>query len=184
MFNKLFTKYVPSITKVEKYSKARLARRQYGACALHAVHLRLQTHTQNMQHLLRFHCNNDCTNEPISLLKWNMCLMFFERIRTVATVRSYERIQMLAQWVKRYSVKKNRSAKLKTVCAKHMTWLQQTVNGYKADKILISLIHCVSLSNCGHETTTVGGGDMLVSTGLLPHSDPWQTPHFDTEVKR
>jgi len=37
---------------------------QYGACALHAGYLRLQTHTQNMQHLLIFHCNNGCKHAP------------------------------------------------------------------------------------------------------------------------
>jgi hypothetical protein len=39
-------------------------RGQYGACALHAVHLRLQIHTHNMQYLLFFHCKNGCTNAP------------------------------------------------------------------------------------------------------------------------
>jgi len=33
---------------VEKYCRAGQATWQYGACALHAVHLRLQTHIQNM----------------------------------------------------------------------------------------------------------------------------------------
>jgi hypothetical protein len=37
-------------------------RLQYGVCALHARYLNLQTHIQNMYHLLIFHCNNSCTN--------------------------------------------------------------------------------------------------------------------------
>jgi hypothetical protein len=37
---------------------------QYGACTLHAEHLRLQTQTQNMEYLLLFHCNSGCTNAP------------------------------------------------------------------------------------------------------------------------
>ena len=36
--------------------------RQYGARALYARCLRLQTHTHNMDYLLLFHCNNDCKN--------------------------------------------------------------------------------------------------------------------------
>jgi hypothetical protein len=35
---------------------------QYGLYALHAVYQSLQTHTQNMWHLLLSHCNNSCTN--------------------------------------------------------------------------------------------------------------------------
>jgi hypothetical protein len=31
---------------------------------VHAVYLRLQTHTHDMQHLLLFHYNNGCTNAP------------------------------------------------------------------------------------------------------------------------
>jgi len=30
--------------------------------ALHAVLLRLQTHTRNMQYVMLLHCNNSCTN--------------------------------------------------------------------------------------------------------------------------
>ena len=39
---------------------------QYGTCALHAGYLRLQTYTQNLQRLLRFHCNNGNKNAPQS----------------------------------------------------------------------------------------------------------------------
>ena len=39
-------------------------RRQYGACALCVVYLRLQTRTQNMSYFLLFHCNNVCPNAP------------------------------------------------------------------------------------------------------------------------
>ena len=35
---------------------------QYGACAFHARYLRLQTHSQNLEYSLLFHCNNGCTN--------------------------------------------------------------------------------------------------------------------------
>jgi len=35
---------------------------KYGACALHAGWLRLQTHNQNMSYLLLFHFNNCYTN--------------------------------------------------------------------------------------------------------------------------
>ena len=55
---------------VEKYCKNRIGhRRQYGACALHAGYLRLQTHTRNMYYLyylLLFHRNKFCTNVPLS----------------------------------------------------------------------------------------------------------------------
>jgi hypothetical protein len=37
---------------------------QYGARALHAGYLRLQTHTHTMQYLLLFHYNSGCTNAP------------------------------------------------------------------------------------------------------------------------
>ena len=37
---------------------------QYGACALHAVYLRLQTNTQNTYYFLSFQCNSGCTNAP------------------------------------------------------------------------------------------------------------------------
>ena len=57
-------------------------RRQYGACALHAGYLRLQTHTQGLQYLLLFHGNNGCTNGPqcyvirklTALLALTLCL--------------------------------------------------------------------------------------------------------------
>jgi hypothetical protein len=41
-----------------------LAQIRYGACAFHAGYLRLQTHTQYMQYLLLFHCNDGCMNSP------------------------------------------------------------------------------------------------------------------------
>jgi hypothetical protein len=37
---------------------------QYGACALHAGYLRLQTHTQSMLYVLLFHSKGGCTNAP------------------------------------------------------------------------------------------------------------------------
>jgi len=45
------------------YSRTR-HRWQYGAWALLAGYLRLQTHTQCMGDLLLFHCNNGCTKAP------------------------------------------------------------------------------------------------------------------------
>jgi len=46
---------------VEKCNSARQARWQYGACALHAWYLNLQTVTQNTLYLLLFHCDNGYT---------------------------------------------------------------------------------------------------------------------------
>jgi hypothetical protein len=38
---------------------------QYGACALHAAYVRLQTHTHTQYVIFTaFHCNNVCTNAP------------------------------------------------------------------------------------------------------------------------
>ena len=37
---------------------------QCSACALHAGYLRLQTHAQNMQYALLFHCKNGYANAP------------------------------------------------------------------------------------------------------------------------
>ena len=42
---------------MEKYCRARQS-------ILHAGCLRLQSHTQNMKYLLRFHCNNGYLNAP------------------------------------------------------------------------------------------------------------------------
>jgi hypothetical protein len=39
-------------------------RGQYGACALHVVYLRLQTHTHNVSYELVFHPNNGSTHTP------------------------------------------------------------------------------------------------------------------------
>jgi hypothetical protein len=50
---------------MEKYGSQTRHRWQYGACVLHAVYLRLQTHTHNIYiYSLLFHCNNGCTNAP------------------------------------------------------------------------------------------------------------------------
>jgi hypothetical protein len=50
---------------VEKIQQNRRnSRWQYGARALHAGYIRIQTHTQNTQHLFLFHCDNGCTNAP------------------------------------------------------------------------------------------------------------------------
>ena len=37
---------------------------QYGACAVHAGHVRPKTHTQIMQYSLRSHCNGGYANTP------------------------------------------------------------------------------------------------------------------------
>jgi hypothetical protein len=60
MLNKLFSfsKMVPFMTFCGKILQSRTDhRRQYGACALHAGYLRLQTHTRNMYYLLPAHGN-------------------------------------------------------------------------------------------------------------------------------
>ena len=38
---------------------------QYGLYALHVLYLSLQTHIQNMWHLLLSHCSNSCTNSAL-----------------------------------------------------------------------------------------------------------------------
>ena len=49
----------------KKISQNRTGHRwQYGACALHAEQLRLQTHAQNVQYLLLFYRKNGYTNTP------------------------------------------------------------------------------------------------------------------------
>jgi len=50
---------------VEKYCTAGACHIwQYGACALHAGYLKLQTQTNFVLHLFIFHCNNGCTYAP------------------------------------------------------------------------------------------------------------------------
>jgi len=49
---------------------------QYGACAFYARYLRLQTHTQNIQYLLLFHCISGYANAPqcyIVYVHWLSC---------------------------------------------------------------------------------------------------------------
>jgi len=49
MFNNIFRKSRTLWDNVEKYGRSEQATKwRYGACALHAAHLRLQTHTQDM----------------------------------------------------------------------------------------------------------------------------------------
>ena len=43
---------------------AERCRAHYGACAVYAGCLRLQTHTKNIKNLLLPHCYNGCTNAP------------------------------------------------------------------------------------------------------------------------
>jgi hypothetical protein len=45
-------------------------------CALHAAYVRLQTHTQNMQYLLLFHCNNGCTKARQCYVIGTMSVLF------------------------------------------------------------------------------------------------------------
>jgi hypothetical protein len=51
---------------------------KYGACASYAGYLRLQTHTQNVQHLMLFHCNKGCTNAPqCDVIRTYIACIFF-----------------------------------------------------------------------------------------------------------
>ena len=67
----------------------------YGAHTLHAGYLCLQTHIQNMQYLLLFHCNSGCTNVPQYYILhtlpvlFNICLCFqqFPCIRNNLTLK-------------------------------------------------------------------------------------------------
>ena len=45
---------------------------QYGACALHAAHLGLQIHTQDMQYLLIFRRSNGCTNAHLRYIIYTL----------------------------------------------------------------------------------------------------------------
>jgi len=63
-FHNVFPKIVPSVRSCGKIWQRRggathLTIKQ-GACVLHAGKLRIQTHTQNKQCLLLFHCNDGC----------------------------------------------------------------------------------------------------------------------------
>jgi hypothetical protein len=45
-----------------------------GACALHAAHSRLQTHTQDTEYLLLYPCSNGCMNAAFNVLLYVRCL--------------------------------------------------------------------------------------------------------------
>ena len=62
---------------VEKYFVAEQAKDEYGACSLHAGHLELQIHTQNMYCLLFFCCNDGCTNAPQCCAMPALHVLFF-----------------------------------------------------------------------------------------------------------
>jgi len=49
---------------------------RYGACALPAGYLMLQTHTQKMQYLLLFHCNNGCSSTPQGYVICTLSILF------------------------------------------------------------------------------------------------------------
>jgi hypothetical protein len=51
----------------------------YGACALHAGYLRLETHTQNVQYLLLFHYNNGCKNAPLRYVIYTLTVLLDTR---------------------------------------------------------------------------------------------------------
>jgi len=63
---------------MEKYCTARQVTWQYGASALHAGQLRLQTLTQNMsvQYALLLHGENGCTNAPHCYIKYTFPVLF------------------------------------------------------------------------------------------------------------
>ena len=63
-------------------------RRKCGACAFRDGYLRLQTHTQNIQHLLLFYCKNGCTNAPQYYV-----------IRTLPILSSLVSWRYITQWV-------------------------------------------------------------------------------------
>jgi len=65
----LLSKKIPCMRQGRKilYSRAEHTW-QYSICTLHARYPRLQTHTQNMQHLMLFHFNDGCTNAPESYI--------------------------------------------------------------------------------------------------------------------
>jgi hypothetical protein len=52
---------------------------KYVACALHTGFLWLQTHTQNKQYSLFFHCNNSCTKAPHRYVISTWPVLFFLR---------------------------------------------------------------------------------------------------------
>jgi hypothetical protein len=49
---------------LEKYCITGQSADEFGACELHYGYLRSQKHTHNVQYLLLFHCNNNCTKAP------------------------------------------------------------------------------------------------------------------------
>jgi hypothetical protein len=72
------SKIMPFMRKCGKILYSRIGHRWlYGACALHDEYQRLQTHTQNMWHLLLSHCNIGCTNSPQRYVIRSLPLLLF-----------------------------------------------------------------------------------------------------------
>ena len=57
---------------------------QYGACALHAGYLRLQTHTHNMQDIILFHGNKGYANAPQCHVIRTVPVLLYLRPRTLS----------------------------------------------------------------------------------------------------
>jgi hypothetical protein len=53
---------------------------QYGACALHAGYLRLQTQTLYMYYWLLFYCYNSCKNAPQCYVARTLPVLFISRV--------------------------------------------------------------------------------------------------------
>ena len=57
--------------------------------ALHAGYLRLQTHTQNMQYLMLFHCNHGCAKAPQCYVTRTLPVLLILRITEREMIRMY-----------------------------------------------------------------------------------------------
>jgi len=81
--NSVFSNLCPKFPSVRKCGKIMYRQAdhtwQYGACSLHAAYLRLQTQTQNTQHLSFFHCNigftdaTQCYTKKKYVNLWTYC---------------------------------------------------------------------------------------------------------------
>jgi hypothetical protein len=63
---------------------------QYGTCALHARYLRVQTHTQCMQHVLLSHCKNGCTNAPKCYVIYTLPVLFAITVTRILICKWYQ----------------------------------------------------------------------------------------------
>ena len=99
----------------EKYCRA--GQWQYGACTFHAGYLRLQKHTQNMQYLLLFHCNNGSTKAPQSYVTRTLTALFgFHNVLDLCTITKLREVftfplqfrefwRVLIGWDRKYRVR-------------------------------------------------------------------------------